>query len=139
MERQLPVLCPSARCKDGAILLGIVLPDQTIAYADRRFQIDARQAENLRGGAASPEKCYRFSTPCAQCGCQQWSGGKCGVIEEVLASPPPASLPRLLPECSIRQQCRWFLQRGAEACGVCRYVITDCAVMTEEQAAELVA
>lgn len=127
------------RCKDGAILLGVVLPNGTIAYADRRFRIDAQQAENLRGVAASPEKRFRFSTPCAQGGCQQWSGSKCGVIEEVLASPPPASLPRVLPECSIRQQCRWFLQRGAEACGVCRYVITDCAVMTEEQAAELVA
>jgi hypothetical protein len=139
MERQLPVLCPSARCKDGAILLGIVLQDKTIAYADRRFPIDSEQAKNLRSAADSPEKRFRFSTPCAQGGCQQWSGGKCGVIEEVLASPPPASLPRGLPQCSIRQQCRWFLQRGAEACGVCRYVITDSAVMTEEQAAELVA
>lgn len=139
MEKQKPVLCPSARCKDGAIVVGIVLANGSIAYADRRIRIDAGQAEQMARGAVSPEKRFRFSSPCAQRSCGQWSDGKCGVIEEVLESPPPASLPRELPDCSIRAQCRWFLQRGEEACLVCRYVITDTAVITEAQAAELVA
>ena len=143
MERQQPVLCPSSRCKDGAIVLGIVLPNQTIAYADQRFRIDADQAEKMRSSDVSPEKRFRFSSPCAQCGCAQWvnngSGGKCGVIEEVLEAPLPAFLPKTLPGCSIRSQCRWHLQRGDEACSVCRYVITDTAVITEAEAAELVA
>jgi hypothetical protein len=143
MERQQPVLCPSARCKDGAILVGIVLANHTVAHIDHRIKIDANQAQTLQMGVINPEKRFRFSSPCAQCGCQQWqadgSGGKCRVIEEVLAAPPPADFPRTLPNCAIRAQCRWFLQRGEEACGVCRYVITDSAVMTDEEAAELVA
>ena len=138
-ERTKPVLCPSALCKDGAIVLGIVLPNNTIAYADRRYKIDAGQAEAMRNAPVGAEKRFRFASGCAQCGCGQWSGGKCGVIEDVLAAPPDASLPRELPQCSIREQCRWFLQRGEEACGVCRYVITDTAVMTEAEAVELVA
>ena len=142
MERQQPVLCPSSRCKDGAIVLGIVLPNQTIAYADQRFKLDASQAEAMRRNPVNPEKRFRFSTPCAQSGCTQWvngnSGGKCGVIEEVLEAPRPDFLPKTLPGCSIRSQCRWFLQRGDEACSVCRFVVTDTAVMTEEEAAELV-
>jgi hypothetical protein len=137
MEKRQPVLCPSARCKGGAIVLGIVLPNRTIAYADRRFSIDARQAEEMRSGGLGAEERFRFASGCAACGCQQWSQDKCGVIEEVLAVPPPASLPRTLPACSIREQCRWFLQRGAEACSVCRYVITDTAVMTVREAAAL--
>jgi hypothetical protein len=146
MERQQPVLCPSSQCKDGAIVLGIVLPNQTIAYADQRFKIDAGQAAEMQRNPVTPVKRFRFSSPCAQCGCGQWikgangeSGGRCGVIEEVLEAPRPEFLPRTLPECSIRPQCRWFLQRGEEACSVCRYVVTDTAVITEEQAAELVA
>ena len=125
MEGQKPILCPSARCKDGALVLGIVLANKTIAYADRRLQLNSTQAEEMRSGAISPEKRFRFSSPCAQQGCGQWSSGKCGVIEEVLTAPPPPSLPRELPVCSIREQCRWLVQRGAEACSVCRYVITD--------------
>lgn len=143
MERQQPILCPSSRCKDGSIVLGIVLPNQTIAYADQRFKIDARQAEEMQHHEISPEKRFRFSSPCAQCGCAQWvngkSGGKCGVIEEVLEVPQPDYLPKTLPDCSIRSQCRWHLQRGDEACSVCRYVITDTAVMTDAEVAELVA
>jgi hypothetical protein len=138
MEKQQPILCPSARCKEGALVLGIVLPNKTIAYADQRLRIDAAQADQMRNGAVSPEKRFRFSSACAQKGCGQWSNGRCGVIEEVLETPFPASLPRDLPECSIRTQCRWFAQRGAEACSVCRYVITDTTVMTEAEAAELV-
>src|SRR5271170_6760810 len=85
IERPKPVLCPSALCKDGAILLGIVLPNHTIAYADRRYKIDASQAEAMRNGPVGAESRFRFASGCAQCSCGQWSGGKCGVIEDVLA------------------------------------------------------
>ncbi len=140
MERKMPVLCPSAPCKEGALLVGIVLPNRTIAYIDRKLPLDAAQARNLeatsrqaeRGGAESR---YRFSSPCVQRGCQHWGGGKCGVIEEVLSSDiDTASIPNL-PACSIRSQCRWYLQRGGEACAACQYVVTDTAVTTEVEAA----
>jgi hypothetical protein len=125
MERQLPVLCPSARCKDGAIVLGIILPDQTVAYADRRYQIDSHEADEMRRATISAEKQFRFAGPCAQCGCVQWNHGKCGVIEEAIDTPGPRPIPSALPECSIRPQCRWFLQRGEEACLICPLVVTD--------------
>jgi hypothetical protein len=143
MDSFTPILCPSSRCKDGAIVLGIVLPNRTIAYADQRYRIDAAQAEAMQQAPISPEKRFRFSSPCAQCGCGQWQkdssehGGHCGVIEQVLATPQPPSLPKDLPVCSIRPQCRWFVQRGEEACSVCRYVVTDTAVMTEAEAEAL--
>jgi hypothetical protein len=31
----------------------------------------------------------------------------------------------VLPECSIRPQCRWHLQSGDNACRACPEVITD--------------
>jgi len=131
------MLCPGAQCAEGTILLGIILPNNTIAYADRRLKIDARQAQEMQRGAKSAERRFRFSTPCAQCGCQQWrddgSGGKCGVIEDALSAPLLASLPKALQQCAIRRQCRWFDERGTKACGMCRYVATDCAVLVEEK------
>jgi len=144
-----PILCPSSRCKDGAIVLGIVLPNKTIAYADQRYRIDAAQAEAMQQAPVNPEKRFRFSSPCAQCGCGQWipdssgaanpGAGRCGVIESVLATPQPPNLSKELPSCSIRTQCRWFVQRGEEACSVCRYVVTDTAIMTEAEAEALIA
>lgn len=131
MQIQKPILCPSAQCQDGAILLGIILPNQTIAYTDRRLRIDTHQAEQMRLHAIAPEKAFRFSAPCAQSGCQKWReggcGGKCGALDDVLAAP----LRKALPKCAIRSQCRWFLQSGAKACGVCRHIATDCAVLAD--------
>jgi hypothetical protein len=31
----------------------------------------------------------------------------------------------VLPECSIRPQCRWHLQSGDAACRACPEVVTD--------------
>jgi hypothetical protein len=149
MHQHTPILCPSSRCKDGALVLGIVLPNQTIAYADQRYRISAQQAEEMQQSALSPEKRFRFSSPCAQSGCGQWrsgpanpdgpAAGRCGVIDTVLATPHPPTLPRELPNCSIRPQCRWFVQSGEAACSICRYVVTDTAIMTESEAEALTA
>lgn len=146
MESFAPILCPSSRCKDGAIVLGIVLPNNTIAYADQRYSLHAQQASDMQQHPIAPEKRFRFSSPCAQCGCGQWQkdssnehGGHCGVIESVLSTPQPPGLSKELPSCSIRTQCRWFIQRGEEACSVCRYVVTDSAIMTEAEAEALIA
>jgi len=52
---------------------------------------------------------------------------RCGVIDEVLEVVPEENRDPdgTLPECSIRMDCRWFSQVGAEACRVCPQVITD--------------
>ena len=43
-------------------MLGIVLPNNTIAYADQRYKLDASQAEEMQHNAISPEKRFRFSS-----------------------------------------------------------------------------
>jgi hypothetical protein len=30
-----------------------------------------------------------------------------------------------LPDCPIRPDCRWFLQRGGRSCAVCEVLVTD--------------
>jgi hypothetical protein len=124
------VLCPSSRCQEGAILLGIVLADGSVAFAKDRIVVDGAFVQNAtKPGSHPPETRFRFSTPCAKGGCNQWSGSRCGVIDSVLEEAreqnfqPQADA--ALPECSIRGNCRWFEQTGANACAVCDLVVTE--------------
>jgi len=125
-----PIACPSAPCAPGAVLVGIALSGGRIAYASDRIVVDD---EFLRAAQEQgwPERRFRFSTPCARAACSQWTGSQCGVIETVLDATgstrgSAASIDeQSLPACVIRPRCRWFLQRGTEACGVCPIVVTD--------------
>ena len=123
-------LCPSSRCQEGAILLGIVLPGGNVAFAKDRIVVDGGFVQNAtRDGMHPPETRFRFSTPCAQGACRQWTGARCGVIDNVLGEAQTAayepSAGAILPECSIRADCRWFEQSGATACAVCDRVVTE--------------
>ena len=123
MPAQPPILCPSSRCQTGAILLGIVLPDGSVAFAKDRIAVDAAFVDSASQGRA-PETRFRFSTPCASSGCHQWTGERCGVIDSVLAEAGAYTSPEL-PDCAIRSDCRWFAQSGSAACAVCDRVVTD--------------
>jgi hypothetical protein len=116
------LLCPSSRCEEGAVLVGVVLSDGRVGYAADRVEIDAEFVRTASEGRA-PERRFRFASPCARCACSQWTGTRCGVIDRVMDAT--AGIPGALPACSIRDQCRWFDQSGAEACAVCPLVITD--------------
>lgn len=126
------ILCPSSPCKEGAVLLGIVLADGSVAFATDRIVVDKGFVQNAtREGSNPPETRFRFSSPCAQGACRQWTGSRCGVIDSVMADVQTAGYhadATSLPACSIRQDCRWFQQTGAEACAVCDIVVTDTRV-----------
>lgn len=119
--------CPSAPGEPGATLLGVVGPQGSVAYLTPPLTIDDDFVAIARRGR-SPEKRFRFAAPCVEERCAQWTGSRCGVIDAVLAADVPGAddETRGLPRCSIRSSCRWFAQSGADACGVCPRVITDC-------------
>lgn len=130
------ILCPSWSCEAGASLIGIVLADGSVAFSKDPIVIDAAFVGVARQGR-SPEKRFRFSSTCRRGGCIQWADGRCGIADRIIAehahrSPAEqgdrsAALnqPFVLPECSIRPQCRWHLQSGDDACRACPEVITD--------------
>jgi len=122
------ILCPSWGCEAGASLIGIVLADGSIAFSKDRIVIDAAFVETARQGR-SPEKRFRFSSTCRQSACIQWTEGKCGIVDRIIAEHEDRTAdpnePFVLPECSIRPQCRWHLQSGDTACRACPEVITD--------------
>jgi hypothetical protein len=116
-------LCPSYNCKDGAILLGVVMRDGRVAFSADRITVDREFVEIAREGR-TPEKRFRFGGQCIEGGCNQWTGKRCGVIDKVIDANERDGIEDL-PACPIRSECRWFSQRGAEACAICPDVITD--------------
>jgi hypothetical protein len=122
------LMCPSSRCEEGAILVGIIMSDGRVAYTSDRRVVTAEFVETAQQGR-TPEKRFRFGGKCIKGGCTQWTGDHCGVIERVseIVGGDEEVQQRLtdLPECSIRADCRWFDQKGELACAVCPLVITD--------------
>jgi hypothetical protein len=122
------ILCPSWRCEAGASLIGIVLSDGSVAFSKERIAIDASFVEVARQGR-SPEKRFRFASTCKRAACMQWADGKCGISDLITRQHDARSAapnePFVLPECSIRPHCRWYLQSGDVACRACPKVITD--------------
>ena len=132
MKKTEKILCPSGTCQEGAILIGIVMRDGRVAFSPEQITIDREFVEIAQAGRA-PEKRFRFGNTCVKSGCRQWSDERCGVIDSLVAEPPNTRLQndefdQLLPECSIRSQCRWFVQLGAKACEICPEVVTDARV-----------
>jgi hypothetical protein len=133
------ILCPSWSCEAGASLIGIVLADGSVAFSKDRIVIDAAFVEAARQGR-SPEKRFRFSSTCKRAGCIQWTDGKCGIVDRIIGEHEEHAAAAseeafVLPECSIRPQCRWHLQSGDKACRACPEVITDTRAEIAEPAA----
>jgi hypothetical protein len=118
------LLCPSAPCEPGAVLVGVVLTDGRVAFAADRLVVETEFVQVARQGRA-PEKRFRFASPCLRHGCAQWAHDRCGVIDSVIDGAEAAEFDGDLPACSIRPECRWFAQAGANACAICPAVITD--------------
>ncbi len=117
--------CPSARCEDGALLLGTVREDGTIAFAAQPRVIGPAFVEAAHA-AGEPEKRFRFAGACHAAQCGQWSDGKCGVPDTVAKLLADFEHPRAAPEhCAIRATCRWFAQDSYAACEVCPLVTTE--------------
>jgi hypothetical protein len=120
------VLCPSAPAEVGATLIGVVGTDGRVAHLGTGLKIGTEFIkEAIVHGPL--EQRYRFSSPCHEKKCTNWNGSACGVIEELhtFVSLNSVSQETKLNPCSIREHCRWWIQRGKEACMACPMVITD--------------
>lgn len=123
MDPRERILCPSARCKAGATLLGVVREDGTIAFLPAGFEVDEDFVRLVRQGR-NPESRFRFADRCIEGACQQWKDHHCtvpGKVRSRLDVLPESGE----PDCAVRPYCRWYRQDGAAACDICPLVITD--------------
>ena len=126
-DRNSTKLCPSSRCEEGNILLGLVNAEGRIDFIPDRLEIDGKFVEAAKEGRP-PEQRFRFSSPCLKKGCEKWDGERCGVAK-ILHERGPGLLPSepasALPRCSIRPNCRWHGEYGDLICFTCSWVITE--------------
>lgn len=125
-------LCPSARAEEGALLLGVVGPDQSVRMLLEPELLTPELTEAIAAVDES-EKHVRLANRCVKSGCNQWQGGRCGVIDKVMAVNQHLTASRALPVCGIRSQCRWYQQSGPPACTVCLFIVTDATQTSEER------
>jgi len=120
------IMCPSHRCKPGSRLLGIRQEDGTVAILPTALPIDQDFIDKVTGAdLPAPEQRFRFTNKCVENGCNQWTGKGCGVVEQVVKFLDLVPANEVLPACSIRPRCRWFLQKGKDACKICPYIPTE--------------
>lgn len=117
-------LCPSSRFSVGSSLLGIRNDKDEMDILEEPIKITEEIYEQFKEEDTKPEKTLRFTNKCVESGCAQWTGSKCGVIENLLDKVEDEYVKNTLPACSIRQDCRWFEQRGADSCKICPLVTT---------------
>ena len=117
-------VCPSSSCEPGALLLGVVQPDGTVAFANQPFAVSETFVETALKGRA-PEERFRFAGACVSKACEQWQNGRCSIPDQMRSALGPEVESREpLAHCAIRQECRWFAQESYGACKLCPLVTT---------------
>jgi len=115
--------CPSAPPEPGSAVLGVVVGPSQLAYVNPHVQVTDALLDGLRAGGTDIENRMRFSAPCFGDRCIQWSEGRCGLVDRVVADPAARTSLAALPRCGIRATCRWYAQHQAAACAACPTVI----------------
>jgi len=117
-------LCPSAQpSSEGSVLLGVVLgtaAEPELKYLNKAVAVTDELL--ALSDPVAPTEIYRFAAPCSERGCAHFDGAACGLVNKIIAAIPP--LEQLQP-CPIRPRCRWWLQRGKDACLRCPGVVTE--------------
>ncbi|HEY1615542.1 MAG TPA: hypothetical protein VGF97_17825 [Rhizomicrobium sp.] len=116
-------MCPSAIGRPGAILLGAVEKDGSVAYEKVRTEIDQDFIDRARPDGPI-ETQFRFADTCVEHDCLQWDGSKCNVPRTVGRFLGSGEGTSKLKPCPIRTECRWFSQEGPSACRICPGVTT---------------
>jgi hypothetical protein len=118
------LLCPSAPADEKAILLGVIQSDGSVAFIKDRIEV-TREFLDIAAKGRAPETRFRFSSTCIGSACKQWVNGGCSLPERLANMIPRSDATDApLPSCSIRDQCRWFDQRGSDACRICTLIVT---------------
>ena len=130
-EPSAAALCPSAPAAPGALLIGVVDQNGRVANLITPLRVDEAFVESSTPHGPLGKR-FRFSSPCQEARCGHWKSERCGLIgqlHEAAVSVGEASRDSGLIPCAIRAQCRWWQQRGREACAVCPLVVTDQRVL----------
>jgi hypothetical protein len=113
--------CPSGRCREGSLLIGMVGTDGAVRYLGGPAPVSEEFVARAQEGR-TPESRFRFAEPCARESCKNWAEQRCTLADALLLSVETTP-DRALPRCGIRRTCVWYAQAGGQACRVCPFVV----------------
>ncbi|SDH82901.1 hypothetical protein SAMN05192558_105245 [Actinokineospora alba] len=118
--------CPSSHAGPGSVLLGVFGPDGRAVFTPHGPKLTPELRDQLAASTEGPlESRFRFAAPCAQSACVFWDGS-CRAVDAAHEDYDSVAV-ETLPECGIRDTCRWWSQEGPRACAVCPLVRTAVA------------
>jgi hypothetical protein len=125
MDYPTRIQCPSARPEmPGSAAFGVVLgtPEQPrVGYLEQPVQVTPELLE--LSGPVAPTEVFRFAAPCSGKACDHFDGTHCRLATRIVERLPTAT--DRLPDCGIRDTCRWWHQEGAAACYRCPLISTE--------------
>jgi len=120
-----PKLCPSADPYwPVARLIGVVGGTPTEPRIDYVEPRPVTQALLDLAAPVTPAEVFRFAGQCLEGGCSHFRDNRCGIaaaVVDTILRDDESTLPR----CAIRRDCRWWAERGPDACRRCASVVTD--------------
>ncbi len=118
-------LCPSAQPDmAGAVAFGVIggsAEEPVASYLKETIPVTPELLRLAR--PVEPTEVFRFAAPCAESGCQHYSGSHCQLAQKI-SSGVQTSVQKL-PACKIRGHCRWWAEQGRSACFRCPLVVTE--------------
>jgi hypothetical protein len=126
------LFCPSGQpdAQDGAVFGVIAGPPERRRVGYLTEQQPVTEELLALAQPARPQQVFRFAAPCARGGCMHFDGANCQLAARIASRLAPVV--NALPECRIRQTCRWFRQEGKAACLRCPQVVTEVHDASEE-------
>ncbi len=101
---------------------------QRLAYLDRPEPV--REDLLALAKPLAPAQAFRFAAPCAKSGCSHFDGVDCRLAKRIVQQLD-AGVDEI-PQCAIRDDCRWWNQEGAAACVRCPVISTHSDVASPQ-------
>ena len=118
------LLCPSAKCEPGALLIGRVKKDNSVVFALEPREVTEVFVDQAAKGRKAEER-FRFANSCVKGGCLQWKNGNCSIVDTTIQILNNYVKNEYIQDCPIRSECRWHFQSGNKACRICSFVTTE--------------
>ncbi len=120
-----PLLCPSGdvdmpKSKIFGIIGGTVETPELV-YLD---EVKPIPPELLTiDSPVKPSEIFRIAANCIECRCKHFDGAECRLVERIVGRLP--AVVETIPDCAIRDRCRWWNQEGEAACFRCSQIVRE--------------
>jgi len=110
--------CPSSIANEHAKIIGIKLNEE-VNILPQLLPV-TNEFLKLANKDNTMLKDFRFTNKCIESSCNKWNGNKCGLVDKLIEKIETQA--SKIPLCSIRQSCRWYSQKGFDACIICEKI-----------------